>query len=386
MPTPRGDIATLEPRPPREGRLRPPSARSASAAAIAALGRRAGRRVPSGQSLTVPAPTPPSPVPGLPPGPGGGVPPFPGDQSPPFRIPPSVAAGARLVFRRTFPGLILAAGSKAVELCRLIPYLPQCLAAVEFRGPLIPPPVKPKKNPDPARPAPPVVQPGASIPSPIPAGGGAAGSTRRTSPAEIGVFVEVAPPPRAPVFQPAPPKIQEIPSDEILLPAQTRPQIQAPVLPTQSEATILSGTTVPSVGTLPRAPTRPAAPAAPSRGSILIPASIGFIPFLSFVTPGRSATTPALDVLTSTVAPAVPATQTQTATRTTTSAAVGSTVTVNSRECEALRRRRKQGKCAEGFFRQYPDKVEFTTWREVDCFDAYTKRAERTVNDILSRL
>jgi len=39
-----------------------------------------------------------------------------------------------------------------------------------------------------------------------------------------------------------------------------------------------------------------------------------------------------------------------------------------ARECEEVKRRRKRkGKCREGFFREYPGKTRYTTWRERDC-------------------
>jgi len=38
------------------------------------------------------------------------------------------------------------------------------------------------------------------------------------------------------------------------------------------------------------------------------------------------------------------------------------------RECqEVKRRRRRKGKCREGFFEELPGRTRFTTWREVDC-------------------
>jgi hypothetical protein len=38
------------------------------------------------------------------------------------------------------------------------------------------------------------------------------------------------------------------------------------------------------------------------------------------------------------------------------------------RKCqEVKRRRRRKGKCREGFFREYPNKTRFVEWREVDC-------------------
>lgn len=40
----------------------------------------------------------------------------------------------------------------------------------------------------------------------------------------------------------------------------------------------------------------------------------------------------------------------------------------NARRCEVVkRRRRKKGKCREGFFRERPGETEFVTWRENNC-------------------
>ena len=34
---------------------------------------------------------------------------------------------------------------------------------------------------------------------------------------------------------------------------------------------------------------------------------------------------------------------------------------------EVKRRRRRKGRCKEGFFREFPGKTQFIEWREVDC-------------------
>lgn len=48
-----------------------------------------------------------------------------------------------------------------------------------------------------------------------------------------------------------------------------------------------------------------------------------------------------------------------------------------ARECESVqRRRRRKGKCREGFFKEYPGRTEYTTWAERDC--ATRKAIKRT--------
>ena len=45
------------------------------------------------------------------------------------------------------------------------------------------------------------------------------------------------------------------------------------------------------------------------------------------------------------------------------------------RRCqEVKRRRRRKGKCREGFFEELPNKTRYTTWREVDCVTRKKKR------------
>lgn len=45
------------------------------------------------------------------------------------------------------------------------------------------------------------------------------------------------------------------------------------------------------------------------------------------------------------------------------------------RECEEVKRKRKRGKCHEGFFEEFPGRTRFINWREVDC------RTRRPVKD-----
>lgn len=57
---------------------------------------------------------------------------------------------------------------------------------------------------------------------------------------------------------------------------------------------------------------------------------------------------------------------------------------------EVQRRRRRKGKCHEGFYREYPNKTQYTEWREVDCITrAETRRSKLKrrgfdVEDVLS--
>lgn len=52
------------------------------------------------------------------------------------------------------------------------------------------------------------------------------------------------------------------------------------------------------------------------------------------------------------------------------------------RRCqEVKRRRRRKGKCREGFFREFPGKTRYVTWREVDC----ATRSETTRSKLRNR-
>lgn len=49
-----------------------------------------------------------------------------------------------------------------------------------------------------------------------------------------------------------------------------------------------------------------------------------------------------------------------------------------SQKCEAVkRRRRRKGKCREGFFREFPGRTEFVTWRERNCGEQGIREAVR---------
>ena len=51
-----------------------------------------------------------------------------------------------------------------------------------------------------------------------------------------------------------------------------------------------------------------------------------------------------------------------------------------SKRCvEVKRRRRRKGKCSEGFFQELPGRTRFITWRDVDCADLVGKLATRDV-------
>lgn len=53
-----------------------------------------------------------------------------------------------------------------------------------------------------------------------------------------------------------------------------------------------------------------------------------------------------------------------------------------ARQCqEVTRRRRRKGKCREGFFRELPGKTQFITWREGDCLGIARRGAESKIRD-----
>lgn len=62
----------------------------------------------------------------------------------------------------------------------------------------------------------------------------------------------------------------------------------------------------------------------------------------------------------------------------------------NADRCqEVKRRRRRKGKCREGFFAEYPNKTRFIEWREVDCItreETRTSKVRQKSRDITDRI
>lgn len=182
---------------------------------------------------------------------------------------------------------------------------------------------------------------------------------------EIGDFPGAAPPPPAEVA----PKI----SPEILTSPQTEPQ-------TAAERAVLpqAGT---SVSTTTAAATRPifgrrSASAGGSLLPFLLRSAAASVPGLffgrgtSFAQAIAPATAPAL-------APALPITPPVTVATALPGRFVGGSraPTRAARECqEVKRRRRRKGKCREGFFEELPGRTRYTTWRTVNCATGKTIR------------
>lgn len=64
----------------------------------------------------------------------------------------------------------------------------------------------------------------------------------------------------------------------------------------------------------------------------------------------------------------------------------GSPVQNAQSQCqEVKRRRRRRGKCREGFFREFPGGTQYVTWRERDCAEQPFREAGRVADRIIER-
>lgn len=140
------------------------------------------------------------------------------------------------------------------------------------------------------------------------------------------------------------------------------PAPAAPRAPARAPARPVLPLPLPLPGTFP-SPTRPlTSPLSPATTPIQVPRPI--TPTLTGIQPIE---------LTSIGTALQPSTQLQGPTRTA------------QQECQIVqRRRRRKGKCREGFFREFPGSTKFTTWREVDCVEQPFRSTRRVLQRVFS--
>ena len=209
------------------------------------------------------------------------------------------------------------------------------------------------------------------------------------------------PPSAVPRVAEPPPEIQfptEIPAPapQIAVPAPSAtplPEIDIPIPevrpseiePETTPEAVPRPTTAPSPGPAPSAPTVPL----PRIFPFIVPTGVPFrlpiprrIPTTPRVTP-RPELIPRTPLIPETIPTPTP-TPTPTPDVQPTPFAPPGTPVSRCPPCESVRRRRRRkGKCREGFFRELPRRTEFITWRTRDCA---TQRARQTVRDILGDL
>lgn len=186
-----------------------------------------------------------------------------------------------------------------------------------------------------------------------------------------------APTPRPPIER-RPFPVQRPPPVEIPPPApevgpEARPEIRPRILEipqSDEQPTQTPSRTGSPAGQRTRAPSA-ARPANPLGSPFILP----IIPSLS----------PALRLQLEPISRTSTPTQTETASLTPTSAApVSSRPGAPARQCqEVTRRRRRKGKCREGFFRELPGKTRFITWREGDCLGAARREISGGIREVL---
>lgn len=168
------------------------------------------------------------------------------------------------------------------------------------------------------------------------------------------------------------PQPVEIPAPVgVPVPVIPKPQVLPPVVPRTAPAP--APTTSPRPATAPRTPTRPAP--APSRLPMPFPSRLPFatprlFPFLQ-PTPRVAPATQRLTRIETAVPRLQPATPLAQALPLSSPSVNQPTQTEKCQEVK--RRRRRKGKCREGFFREFPGKTRYTEWRTVDCVTRKTR-------------
>lgn len=185
----------------------------------------------------------------------------------------------------------------------------------------------------------------------------------------------------------APPIPVELPPQRRVEPRtrpETRPTIPTGPIVVPGTAPTIPRPTLPAPTRPARAPTRPARPTrAPTRVGQVAQIAVGVITGAGLAAIARARVRPRLrdESGEAPLAPPAPpsppiAPPAPPTLGVPTALAQGLGLRVRREDCvEVKRRRRRKGKCKEGFFREFPGKTQFITWRETDC-------AELTVRQI----